>query len=94
MDRVSQFVMGYGGIRGAVTYSLVILLDGKHVKGRNMMITAAITLIFFTCFIQVRYQLLRSKRLAEAAIRSGILFPSVMGFSLLFSRQSAGATSN
>jgi len=52
MDRVSQFVMGYGGIRGAVTYSLVILLDGKHVKGRNMMITAAITLIFFTCFIQ------------------------------------------
>jgi len=52
MDRVSQFVMGYGGIRGAVTYSLVILLDGRHVKGRNMMITAAIALILFTCFIQ------------------------------------------
>ena len=57
MDRVSQFVMGYGGIRGAVTYSLVILLDGRHVKGRNMMITAAIALILFTCFIQGQTEL-------------------------------------
>ena len=53
MDRVSQFVMGYGGIRGAVTYSLVVLLNGRHVKSRNEMITAAIAVILFTCFVQV-----------------------------------------
>eukprot|EP00117_Sycon_ciliatum_P014527 scpid37227/ scgid4286/ Sodium/hydrogen exchanger 3; Na(+)/H(+) exchanger 3; Solute carrier family 9 member 3 len=55
MERISfvdQFVMGYGGLRGAVSFSLVLLLDEEVVPGKNAIFTALFTLIMFTVFIQ------------------------------------------
>lgn len=47
----------YGGLRGAVTFSLVFMLDYNLLehkeKGKNVLLTAAYLLIFFTTFFQV-----------------------------------------
>uniref|UniRef100_A0A183CAB3 Sodium/hydrogen exchanger n=1 Tax=Globodera pallida TaxID=36090 RepID=A0A183CAB3_GLOPA len=49
---VDQFIMGYGGIRGAVCYGLVMSLDPEMVKCRNMLATTTIIVILFTVFVQ------------------------------------------
>ncbi|KAH7731970.1 sodium/hydrogen exchanger 3 family protein [Aphelenchoides avenae] len=49
---VDQFIMAYGGIRGAVCYGLVMSLDTDVVPCRNMFTTAVIVVILFTTFIQ------------------------------------------
>ncbi|XP_066288652.1 sodium/hydrogen exchanger 3-like isoform X1 [Branchiostoma lanceolatum] len=49
---VDQFVMAYGGLRGAVAFSLVFLLDERHFPEKKAMITATICVIYFTVFIQ------------------------------------------
>ncbi|XP_072890631.1 sodium/hydrogen exchanger 1 [Hemitrygon akajei] len=45
-----QFIISYGGLRGAIAFSLGYLLDEEF--PRNMFLTAIITLIFFTVFVQ------------------------------------------
>lgn len=46
-----QFIMAYGGLRGAVGFSLVtILKDDNHLK--NIFQTTTLIMIFFTVFIQ------------------------------------------
>eukprot|EP00096_Caligus_rogercresseyi_P004829 TRINITY_DN19372_c0_g1_i1.p1 TRINITY_DN19372_c0_g1~~TRINITY_DN19372_c0_g1_i1.p1 ORF type:complete len:500 (+),score=95.61 TRINITY_DN19372_c0_g1_i1:196-1500(+) len=46
-----QFIMAYGGLRGAVGFSLAALIsDDKSYK--NMVVTTTIIVIFFTVFIQ------------------------------------------
>ncbi|XP_078279589.1 sodium/hydrogen exchanger 1 [Rhinoraja longicauda] len=45
-----QFIISYGGLRGAIAFSLGYLLDAKF--PRTMFLTAIITLIFFTVFVQ------------------------------------------
>ncbi|XP_042279238.1 Na(+)/H(+) exchanger beta isoform X1 [Thunnus maccoyii] len=49
-----QFIVAYGGLRGAIAFSLGFLLDenqfGKSL--REMFLTAIITVIFFTVFVQ------------------------------------------
>uniref|UniRef100_A0A914I8C3 Sodium/hydrogen exchanger n=1 Tax=Globodera rostochiensis TaxID=31243 RepID=A0A914I8C3_GLORO len=49
---VDQFIMGYGGIRGAVCYGLVMSLDPKKVICRDMLSTTTIIVIIFTVFVQ------------------------------------------
>lgn len=48
-----QFIIAYGGLRGAIAFSLGYLLDYKHFGMRDMFLTAIITVIFFTVFVQV-----------------------------------------
>ncbi|XP_009877806.1 PREDICTED: sodium/hydrogen exchanger 1 [Apaloderma vittatum] len=47
-----QFIIAYGGLRGAIAFSLCYLLDYKHFDMRDMFLTAIITVIFFTVFVQ------------------------------------------
>ncbi|KAG8143168.1 hypothetical protein E2320_000437 [Naja naja] len=47
-----QFIIAYGGLRGAIAFSLGYLLDYKHFPMRDMFLTAIITVIFFTVFVQ------------------------------------------
>lgn len=51
-----QFIIAYGGLRGAIAFSLVYLLNPAHFPMRNMFLTAIITVIFFTVFVQVSVQ--------------------------------------
>lgn len=48
-----QFIVAYGGLRGAIAFSLGFLLDKRHFPLRNMFLTAIIIVIFFTVFVQV-----------------------------------------
>lgn len=48
-----QFIIAYGGLRGAIAFSLCYLLDYSHFNMRDMFLTAIITVIFFTVFVQV-----------------------------------------
>uniref|UniRef100_A0A8C9UYS1 Sodium/hydrogen exchanger n=1 Tax=Scleropages formosus TaxID=113540 RepID=A0A8C9UYS1_SCLFO len=47
-----QFIVAYGGLRGAIAFSLGYLLDKSHFPMRDMFLTAIITVIFFTVFVQ------------------------------------------
>ncbi|XP_047454384.1 sodium/hydrogen exchanger 1 isoform X2 [Mugil cephalus] len=47
-----QFIVAYGGLRGAIAFSLGFLLKEEHFPLRNMFLTAIITVIFFTVFVQ------------------------------------------
>ncbi|XP_048848750.1 Na(+)/H(+) exchanger beta-like isoform X2 [Brienomyrus brachyistius] len=47
-----QFIVAYGGLRGAIAFSLGFLLEKEHFPMRNLFLTAIITLIFFTVFVQ------------------------------------------
>jgi NhaP-type Na+/H+ or K+/H+ antiporter len=43
----------YGGLRGAVSFSLATVLDEKYVAKKNVLETTTIAVVFFTVFIQV-----------------------------------------
>ncbi|VDK42831.1 unnamed protein product [Anisakis simplex] len=49
---VDQFIMSYGGIRGAVCYGLVMSLDGQVISAKNMFASCTIVVILFTVFVQ------------------------------------------
>lgn len=49
-----QFIMAYGGLRGAVSFSLVEMLEPSIIKPRQMFVTTTLAVILFTVFIQVR----------------------------------------
>lgn len=57
LGRVDQFVISYGGLRGAVAFALVLLIEEDAVncddRLRKMFITTTITVIYFTVFVQV-----------------------------------------
>lgn len=44
--------MSYGGLRGAVAFALVLLVDERVVKHKNMYVTTTIAVIYFTVFLQ------------------------------------------
>lgn len=46
-------VMSYGGLRGAVAYALVVLLDEKKVKEKQLFVSTTIIVIYFTVIFQV-----------------------------------------
>ncbi|XP_060597709.1 sodium/hydrogen exchanger 2-like, partial [Ruditapes philippinarum] len=47
-----MFMISYGGLRGAVCFSLVALLDEGEFPMKNMFMTTSLFVIFFTVFIQ------------------------------------------
>ncbi|XP_053563637.1 sodium/hydrogen exchanger 2 isoform X2 [Bombina bombina] len=47
-----QFIIAYGGLRGAICFSLVFLLPEAVFQRKNLFITAVIVVIFFTVFVQ------------------------------------------
>ena len=47
-----MFVMAYGGLRGAVGFSLVITIDPSHVPHSFMMVTTTLVIIMQTVFLQ------------------------------------------
>lgn len=52
LSNVDQFVMSYGGLRGAVAFALVLLIDPKHVPLQPLFVTTTICVIYFTVFLQ------------------------------------------
>ncbi|KAM4630571.1 sodium/hydrogen exchanger 1b [Polymixia lowei] len=50
LTKKDQFIVAYGGLRGAIAFSLGFLLTNHKMK--NMFLTAIITVIFFTVFVQ------------------------------------------
>ncbi|KAJ7360359.1 hypothetical protein OS493_016991 [Desmophyllum pertusum] len=52
LSAVDQFIMSYGGIRGAVSFSLAILLVEDHFPMKNMFVTTTIVIVLFTVFFQ------------------------------------------
>ena len=53
LNRVEKFVMSYGGLRGAIAFALVLLIDPQRVPRQPLFVTATITVVFFTVFVQV-----------------------------------------
>jgi len=45
--------MSYGGLRGAVAFALVLLIDPKIVPLQPMFMTTTIAVVYFTVFFQV-----------------------------------------
>ncbi|XP_076810674.1 sodium/hydrogen exchanger 3-like isoform X2 [Clavelina lepadiformis] len=52
INKVDQFVMAYGGLRGGIAFSLVSLTSADHVPTIKTMICACIVAILFTSFVQ------------------------------------------
>lgn len=50
LTKKDQFIVAYGGLRGAIAFSLGFLLKKDDLK--HMFLTAIITVIFFTVFVQ------------------------------------------
>ncbi|XP_049890036.1 Na(+)/H(+) exchanger beta-like [Epinephelus moara] len=50
LTKKDQFIVAYGGLRGAIAFSLGFLLTNSEMK--HMFLTAIITVIFFTVFVQ------------------------------------------
>lgn len=50
LTKKDQFIVAYGGLRGAIAFSLGFLLPDDETK--HMFLTAIITVIFFTVFVQ------------------------------------------
>lgn len=55
LNKVEKFVMSYGGLRGAVAFALVLLIDKKRIKLQPMFVSTTIAVIYFTVFFQVSY---------------------------------------
>ena len=45
--------MMYGGLRGAVAFALVLLIDDKLVPHTHMFVTTTIAMVYWTVFVQV-----------------------------------------
>ncbi|XP_036400155.1 sodium/hydrogen exchanger 5-like [Megalops cyprinoides] len=52
LDKIDQVVMSYGGLRGAVAFALVVLLDKDQVKAKDYFVAATIVVVFFTVMFQ------------------------------------------
>ncbi|KAI4469856.1 sodium/hydrogen exchanger [Holotrichia oblita] len=52
LEKVEKFVMSYGGLRGAVAFALVLLIDPHVVELQPMFMTTTIAVIYFTVFFQ------------------------------------------
>ncbi|KHN86901.1 putative Na(+)/H(+) antiporter nhx-3 [Toxocara canis] len=49
---VDQFIMAYGGLRGAICYGLAMTLDKDAVLAKEMFVSTTVVVIVFTVFIQ------------------------------------------
>ena len=48
-----QFIMAYGGLRGAVGFSLVEMISDDHVEPKSIFVNTTLVIVMFTIFIQV-----------------------------------------
>lgn len=53
LDKIDQVVMSYGGLRGAVAFALVVLLNDTQVKAKDYFVATTIVVVFFTVMFQV-----------------------------------------
>ncbi len=53
IDIMDQFVMAYGGLRGAVAYGLAAILDEKKIPEKNLMLGTTLIVVYFTVILQV-----------------------------------------
>ena len=51
---VQKFIMSYGGLRGAVAFALVLTVNQHHIPLKPMFLTATISMVYFTVFVQVK----------------------------------------
>uniref|UniRef100_H2LU87 Sodium/hydrogen exchanger n=1 Tax=Oryzias latipes TaxID=8090 RepID=H2LU87_ORYLA len=89
LTKKDQFIVAYGGLRGAIAFSLGFLLTDTEKK--DMFLTAIITVIFFTVFVQgmtirplVELLAVKKKKESKASINEEI-HTQVSRFCLLFS---------
>ena len=47
-----RFIMAYGGLRGAVGFSLVTMISQSHVPAAQMFVTTTLAMVMFTVFLQ------------------------------------------
>ncbi|XP_072416666.1 sodium/hydrogen exchanger 3 isoform X1 [Chiloscyllium punctatum] len=52
LEIIDQVVMSYGGLRGAVAFALVVLLDSQHIHERRLFISTTIIVVYFTVIFQ------------------------------------------
>jgi len=52
LGAVDQFVMMYGGLRGAVAFALVLLINPHDVPHAHMFVTTTIAMVYWTVFVQ------------------------------------------
>uniref|UniRef100_A0A3P9NSS0 Sodium/hydrogen exchanger n=1 Tax=Poecilia reticulata TaxID=8081 RepID=A0A3P9NSS0_POERE len=52
LDKIDQVVMSYGGLRGAVAFALVVLLDAEQVRAKDYFVATTIVVVFFTVMFQ------------------------------------------
>ncbi|XP_035175168.1 sodium/hydrogen exchanger 3 isoform X3 [Oxyura jamaicensis] len=52
LEIIDQVVMSYGGLRGAVAFALVALLNVDIVKEKNLFVSTTIIVVFFTVIFQ------------------------------------------
>uniref|UniRef100_T1KSG4 Sodium/hydrogen exchanger n=1 Tax=Tetranychus urticae TaxID=32264 RepID=T1KSG4_TETUR len=52
ITRQEQFIMAYGGLRGAIAFALAIMLDPRDLPSADLFVTATLTVIIFTVFVQ------------------------------------------
>lgn len=44
--------MSYGGLRGAVAFALILIINRQIIHAREMMVTTIIAVVYFTVFLQ------------------------------------------
>nr|AKP17190.1 Na+/H+ exchanger isoform 3 [Squalus suckleyi] len=52
LEIIDQVVMSYGGLRGAVAFALVVLLNKDTVKTRKLFVSTTIIVVYFTVIFQ------------------------------------------
>ncbi|CAB1314816.1 unnamed protein product [Coregonus sp. 'balchen'] len=52
LEFIDQVVMSYGGLRGAVAYGLVAMLDENKFNEKNLMVSTTLIVVYFTVMLQ------------------------------------------
>jgi hypothetical protein len=82
-----QFIMSYGGLRGAVGFSLVKLIDKSIVPSAGIFVTATLAVIMSTVFIQVKTehrQLYKCQNLNFGVLPGNLIFSLEYWYNIFF----------
>ena len=53
ISRNEKLIMSYGGLRGAIAFALVLLVDPHHIPHKKLFVTSTLAVLYFTVFFQV-----------------------------------------